>query len=93
MTASNSLQDNLRPTINEQQIFSEPNEFSMYIETVASHNHQSCLEALVDYIDQRDIDIEKLADLINPSLKAKLFEDFVDLGMMKSQSTLTDFFA
>lgn len=79
-------------TINEQQIFQDPNEFSIYIETLAKEHHQTCLEALVDFIESRDIEIESLVDIISPSLKDKLQENFIEVGLMKSQNTLTDFF-
>lgn len=78
--------------VKEQQIFQEPNEFSMYIETIAAEKNQTCLEALVDYIEDRDIeDLESLSEIISPSLKDKLYQNFVDLGMIRSQNTLLDF--
>lgn len=78
--------------VKEQQIFQEPNEFSMYIETIAAEKNQTCLEALVDYIEDRDIeDLESLGEIISPSLKDKLYQNFVDLGMIRSQNTLLDF--
>ena len=79
-------------TINEQQIFQDPNEFSIYIETLAKEHYQTCLEALVDFIESRDIEIESLVDIISPSIKDKLQENFIEAGLMKSQNTLTDFF-
>lgn len=78
--------------IDEQKIFTDPNEFSMYIETVASNSGQSCLDTLVDYIESKSIDIEHLNQLISPSLKSKLFTDFVDRGMITVRNTLTDFY-
>lgn len=81
-----------RSIVKEQQIFQEPNEFSMYIETIAAEKKQTCLEALVDYIEDRDIeDLESLSEIISPSLKDKLYQNFVDLGMIRSQNTLLDF--
>lgn len=78
--------------VDEQQIFQDPNEFSIYIETKAVENHQTCLEALVDFIESKDIEIDTIVDIISPSLRDKLKENFIEAGLMKAQNTLTDFF-
>ena len=77
--------------INEQQIFDDPNEFSMYIETIAAENHQTCLEALVNYIEERDIDVEMIGNVISPTLKDKLYQNFAEAGLIKTENTLNDF--
>lgn len=87
---TNNLLDDT--TVVEQQIFQDPNEFSIYIESIANERHITCLEALVDFIESKDVDIEVIADIISPSLRDKLKENFIDIGLMKSQNTLTDFF-
>lgn len=78
--------------VNEQPIFQDPNEFSIYIESIAKERHMTCLEVLVDFIETRNIEIESLVDIISPSLRDKLRLDFIEAGLMKSQNTLTEFF-
>lgn len=78
--------------VQEQIIFQDPNEFSVFIESTAAKKHQTCLEVLVDYVEERDIEVESIANLISPSLRAKLEQNFVESGLMRSTPTLTDFF-
>lgn len=72
--------------------FDNSNEFSMYIEDLSKKENITCLEALVDYANQSDLDVEDLAEYVNDSLKSKLYQNYVDLGMIKKNKALSNFF-
>lgn len=75
-----------------QQIFKDPIEFSMYIEEKAKESDQTCLETLIEFLEDKDIEIEKIKNHLSQSLQDKLRQDFVDLGMIRPHNTLTEFF-
>ena len=70
----------------------EASEFSQFIETKAYKDNVTCLEALVEFIEDKEVDIEKIKNLISPSLRDKLRENFIDRGMLRPEQTLNDFF-
>ena len=67
--------------MNEQEIltdsliitkkFRSPNEFSLYIEELVAREHISYMDAVIQYCNEIDIDVESVANLINKSLKDK----------------------
>ena len=76
----------------EPKIFKEASEFSQYIELKAYKDDVTCLDALVEFINDRDIDVEKIKNLVSPSLRDKLRENFIERGMLRPEQTLNDFF-
>lgn len=78
--------------MSENKIFKEASEFSQFIETKAFQDNVTCLEALVEFIEDKEVDIERIKNLISPSLRDKLRENFIDRGMLRPEQTLDDFF-
>ena len=72
-------------------IFKEPSEFSQYIENRAQETGQTCLQTIIEFLDEREAEPEKIKNLVSPSLKDKLKEDYIDLGMMRAEVTLSKF--
>lgn len=72
--------------------FSTATEFSQYIESRSSNENMTVLETLVEFIEEYEIEPEKIKNLISDSLKNKLKMEYIDLGMLKREKTLSDFF-
>lgn len=75
-----------------QQVFKDPIEFSMFIEEKAKENDQTCLETLIEFLEDKEIEIEKIKNHLSQSLQDKIRQDFVDLGMIRANTTLNEFF-
>ena len=67
-------------------------EFSQYIETRAKADRATVLETLVTFIEEYEIEPEKVKNLISDSLRNKLRMDYIDLGMLRREKTLSDLF-
>jgi UDP-glucose 6-dehydrogenase len=52
--------------------FRSPNEFSLYIEGRVAAQDISYMEAIIQYCEEVDIDVESISKLINQSLKDKV---------------------
>jgi hypothetical protein len=61
--------------------------FSLHIETEASRTHVSCLDTLVAYCEEADIDVESVAILVNSSLKARLQAEAEALHLIRKTIT------
>ena len=72
--------------------FNSAVEFSQYIEIRAKNEKATVLETLVAFIEEYEIEPEKVKNLISESLKNKLKMEYIDLGMLKREKTLSDFF-
>ena len=75
-----------------QHVFKDPIDFSMYIEEKAQENDQTCLETLIEFLEDKEIEIEKIKNHLSQSLQDKIRQDFVDLGMIRANTTLNEFF-
>lgn len=75
-----------------QHVFKDPIDFSMYIEEKAKENGQTCLETLIEFLEDKEIEIEKIKNHLSQSLQDKIRQDFVDLGMIRANTTLNEFF-
>lgn len=52
--------------------FRSSNEFSLYIEEIVQNNRIGYMEAVIQYCNEIDIDIESISKLVNQSLKEKI---------------------
>ena len=73
-------------------VFSTAVEFSQYIETRAKADRATVLETLVTFIEEYEIEPAKVKNLISDSLRNKLRMDYIDLGMLRREKTLSDLF-
>lgn len=53
----------------------EKNNFSLMIEKRAFEQNVACMEAIIEYCSENDLEIEVAASLINQSLKAKIEQE------------------
>ena len=66
--------------------FLTPQKFSMEIETIASEEKVNYIEAICQYCEDNDIEIESVSKLISKPLKEKLKWDAQELNFMKKTS-------
>ena len=68
--------------------FRSPNEFSLHIEGRVAAQDISYMEAIIQYCEEVDIDIESISKLINQSLKDKVQIEAEDGNYFKKRGKL-----
>ena len=68
--------------------FRSPNEFSLYIEGKVAVQEISYMEAIIQYCEEVDIDVESISKLINQSLKDKVQIEAEDGNYFKKRGKL-----
>ena len=68
--------------------FRSSNEFSLYIEEKVISDKIGYMDAVIQYCEEIDIDIESIAKLINQSLKDKIQIEAEDQNYMRSRGKL-----
>jgi len=68
--------------------FRSTNEFSLYIEGRVAAQEISYMEAIIQYCEEVDIDIESISKLINQSLKDKVQIEAEDGNYFKKRGKL-----
>jgi hypothetical protein len=69
-------------------MFETANDFSMFIETIASEQNIAVVDALLNYCEDNYIEPEEVSKLVNKSLKDKLELNFIDMNFLPKISTL-----
>lgn len=65
------------------------------IEQVKSGKHDTCLDAFVEYVEENDVNLEKINKYISQPLKAILYKEAVERNLIKNSQkslSLEDFF-
>ena len=68
--------------------FRSPNEYSLYIEGKVAAQDISYMEAIIQYCEEVDIDVESISKLINQSLKDKVQIEAEDGNYFKKRGKL-----
>lgn len=68
--------------------FRSPNEFSLYIEEKVVKEKIGYMDAIINYCQEVDIDIESISKLINKSLKDKIRLEAEEFNYIKKQGKL-----
>jgi hypothetical protein len=68
--------------------FRSPNEFSLHIEEQVSRHKIGYMDAVIQYCEEVDIDIESISKLINQSLKDKIQYEAEENNFMKRRGKL-----
>ena len=68
--------------------FRSPTEFSLYIEERVVKEHLGYMDAVIDYCQTNDVDIDNVGGLITPSLKEKIQLEAEDNNMMRPRGKL-----
>jgi|TARA_B100000508_G_C11394610_1_gene245117 hypothetical protein len=69
-----------------EEKFLTPSKFSMEIETIVSKEKINYIEAICQYCEDNDIEIESVSKLISKPLKERLKYDAIQLNFMKKTS-------
>ena len=81
-------EENLTDSLIITKRFRSPNEFSLYIEEKVAEEAIGYMDAVIQYCNEIDIDVESVAKLINQSLKDKIQIEAEDQNYMKSRGKL-----
>jgi hypothetical protein len=68
--------------------FRSPNEFSLYIEEKVLREKIGYMDAVIQYCEEIDIEIEYISKLINQSLKDKIQTEAEENNFMKPRGKL-----
>lgn len=68
--------------------FRSPAEFSLYIEDKVIKDKIGYMDAIINYCNEMDIDIENIGPLVNQSLKDKLQIEAEENNLMKKRGKL-----
>jgi hypothetical protein len=68
--------------------FRSPNEFSLYIEEKVTKEKVGYMDAIIQYCEEIDIDIESISKLINQSLRDKVQNEAEDQNYFKRRGKL-----
>jgi len=67
--------------------FKTTTDFSIHVEKQAKETQVSCMDVLVEYCINRDLDIESVATIITSSLKEKIKVEAEQLNMLKKRGS------
>lgn len=68
--------------------FRSPNEFSIYIDEMVLKYKITYMEAVINYCNEIDIDVESIGNLINSKLKEKIQMEAEQANLMKPRGHL-----
>ena len=68
--------------------FRSPNEFSIYIDEMVNRLKISYMEAVINYCNEIDIEVESVGPLINQKLREKIQIEAEQSNMMKPRGHL-----
>ena len=68
--------------------FRSPAEFSLYIEDTVAKDRIGYMDAIINYCNNMDINIENIGPLVNQSLKDKLQLEAEENNLMKKRGKL-----
>ena len=71
-----------------RKLFKSSNDFSLHIEHIAIVDGISCYNALLNWCEENDIDVDDVASSINKQLKEKLAVEFADMGLLQKNASL-----
>jgi len=66
--------------------FLTPAKFSMEIETIVAEENVNYIDAICQYCDMNDIEVDSISKLISKPLKERLKYDAINLNFMKKTS-------
>ena len=66
--------------------FNSANEFSLYIEELVNAKKLSYMDAVIQYCEDADIDVESIKSLVNKSLKEKIQAEAEERNYFKTKA-------
>ena len=74
----------------EKQLFKSANEFSQHIQNLALDEGITCMQALLRYCDENDLEPDEIAKSVSRNLKDQLEVEFAEMGLLSISPTLYD---
>ena len=74
----------------EKQLFNSANEFSQHIQNLALDEGITCMQALLQYCDENDLEPDEIAKSVSRNLKDQLEVEFAEMGLLSISPTLSD---
>lgn len=68
--------------------FRSPNEFSLYIEERVVKERIGYMDAIIDYCNTNEVDVDSIGNLVNASLKQKVQVEAEEQNMLKPKGRL-----
>lgn len=68
--------------------FRSPTEFSLYIEERVARERIGYMDAIIDYCNTNEVEIDNIGSLVTKSLKEKVQFEAVENNMMKAKGRL-----
>lgn len=68
--------------------FRSPNEFSIYIDEMVVKFKITYMEAIINYCNEMDIDVESIGNLVNSKLREKIQVEAEQANLMKPRGHL-----
>ena len=68
--------------------FRSPTEFSLYIEERVARERIGYMDAIIDYCNTNEVEIDNIGSLVTKSLKEKVQLEAVENNMMKAKGRL-----
>lgn len=68
--------------------FRSPNEFAIYIDEIVSKSKFTYMEAVINYCNEMDIEVDSIGSLINQKLREKIQIEAEQANMMKPRGQL-----
>lgn len=85
---SDSQQEQLTDTLVITKRFRSPNEFSIYIDEMVSKLNINYMDAVINYCNEKDIEIDSIGPLINQKLREKIQMEAENANMIKPRGHL-----
>lgn len=68
--------------------FRSPNEFSLYIEERVAKERIGYMDAIIDYCNNNEVDVDSIGNLVNSSLREKVKLEAEEANMLKPKGRL-----
>ena len=88
MTANFSIFDVGQDSESDNLIFKNASDFSYYIQTTAQKEGQTCTQTILEYCEQRDLEPDDIAKLINRALKEQITIEMQEEGLLPKNNEL-----
>ena len=72
----------------EKTLYKNANEFSQYIEQTAVDEGSTCVQSLIDYCEENELEFDEIAKIVSKPLKEKLQLEFAEMGMLRASPSL-----
>ena len=88
MKTSQEKSDLLSTYLEDQGLFKSANEFSIHIETLAAESKNLCMDVILQYCEDNELEPQDISKLISQPLKDKIEMEFRELNYLPKEAML-----